>query len=131
MQTSSGWVSNSVDLDGGIGPTQTSTIPGFTLSSAATTTASSVGTASSGFLGEPFAFWLVFVILLFVAKWVSEGREGKLLGTVANVKVGGYNWVVIGISSVTFIILMKLLFNSSWVGRQSWLTGATTLFNAV
>lgn len=51
---------------------------------------------------------LVGIGLVFVIKWLS-GKGVGMVGSVANLKVGLYNWVVTGLMAITFIIVAKIV----------------------
>lgn len=51
---------------------------------------------------------LVVIGLVFVIKWLS-GKGSGLVGSVSNLKVGIYNWVVTGLMAITFIIVAKIV----------------------
>ena len=62
-------------------------------------------------LGEPFAVWLGMVGLLVLLGWFSNHDE--TLGGVspAHVKIGGYNFLAVGVTAAVFIALLKILAN--------------------
>lgn len=53
---------------------------------------------------------VVLVILgaVFVVKWLA-GKGADVIGNVANLRVGVYNWLVTGLMAITFIIVAKLV----------------------
>jgi hypothetical protein len=113
---------NGVEYFTGVGPITGGTIPRFNQAGGVASNATADPTASvpagtySGpystkqFLGEPFAVFLGMVLLLFLLKFFSE-RSG-ILGVPSHVRIGGYNFLAVGISAAIFIVLMKIIFNA-------------------
>lgn len=62
-------------------------------------------------LGQPFAVWLGMIALLGLLSWFS--MQDKTLGGAnpAHVRVGGYNFLTIGVIAAVFISLLKIVFN--------------------
>lgn len=115
---------------GGIGPIRGATIPRSGMvsrgpSSAAPSNAPSNAppAAAPGYsgpganispLGEPFAVWLGMLLLLFLLKYLTEAPHIKILGKDVNpafIRVGGYNWLTIGVCAATFTVVTKVIFN--------------------
>lgn len=65
--------------------------------------------ANRSFIGEPFAVWLGLILLLVGLRFFTQ-RSG-VLGEVAHLRIGGYNFLAIGVSSAVFIALLKVVFN--------------------
>jgi hypothetical protein len=100
--------------------------------SASSTAASTAGTAQgvyngplagTSFLGEPFAWWLGLILILFLFKFLSE--HSKLKYNPAKIEIGGYNFLAVGVTAAVFIALMKVLFTKFQI------PGATEFFNAL
>jgi hypothetical protein len=79
--------------------------------------------SSMQFGGEPFGYWLGLILILIVLKFFSESPKTSI--NPAKIEVGGYNWLTIGIISVTFISIFKVLVN------KFPLPGLTELGNAL
>jgi hypothetical protein len=97
----------------GVNPIMSQTLPSSNASSNNSPASVQSPSMSSAFFGEPIAVWLGAIILLFVLKWLSERKESGY--NPAYIKIGGYNVMAIGLSSMIFIIVMKVLFNSIYV----------------
>ena len=67
--------------------------------------------ADKTIIGEPFAVWIGMFALLAMLGWFSN--HGDTLGGAnpGYIKVGGYNFLAVGVSSVLFIALLKILSN--------------------
>ena len=52
--------------------------------------------ASQKFFGEPIAFWLGLILLLFGLKFLSERVPASGLNP-ADIKIGGYNFLAVGV----------------------------------
>ncbi len=62
-------------------------------------------------LGQPAAVWIGAVALLGVLAYFST-RDNTLGGAnPAHVRVGGYNFLTVGLISAVFFILLKAVFN--------------------
>jgi hypothetical protein len=93
-------------------------------STASTSDTAAAGAAkSSGFLGQPFTWWLILVVLLialkFVAQKLGDGEEFK------SIRVSIHNVVIIALAAIIGIGFFKVIFNR-WP-----VPGLTTFVNAV
>lgn len=107
----------------GVGPIQGGTLPGRSVGGTPTTgpkpAASGKGGAGGSvyngplsgysFLSEPFAVWLGLILVLFLFKFLSESPKTSI--NPAKIEIGGYNWLAIGVSAATFIMIFKVAFN--------------------
>lgn len=98
----------------GVGPTMASTIfAGFGNNTSAPAqaqnpiTPTSASTTTPTYGGEPAAVWITLVILLILLKILSERPESKI--NPAYIKIGGYNFLAVGLGAAVFIILMKVM----------------------
>jgi hypothetical protein len=104
----------------GVGSTMASTIfSGFGANTDAPSSAQgqvstqpNAGTASAPstpntYGGEPAAVWISLIIGLVILKFLSERKESKL--NPAYIKIGGYNFLAVGLGAAVFIVLMKVL----------------------
>lgn len=105
-------------LTAGVGPQNGATIPVFGGSNPAIQTSDNSSETTPAtpkqFFGEPFAVWLGFILLLVILKFLTEEPGYKILGADVNpahIRIGGYNWMIIGVSATTFIVIMKVIFN--------------------
>jgi hypothetical protein len=120
---------NGIDVGPGVGNIQALTIPMSTLSmkaaaSSPTQAAQYSGPlASTSFLGEPFAVWLGLVILLIALKFFSERPKSDL--NPAFIRIGGYNFLAVGVTAAVFFALLKVIFNKVPV------PGVTQFANAI
>lgn len=64
--------------------------------------------ADKRFFGEPFAFYLGFVLLLVLLRVISESPA--IPGTPSNVRVNLYNILTISITAMLGIVALKTLF---------------------
>jgi hypothetical protein len=64
-------------------------------------------TTNHTFAGEPFAVWIWLVVLLLILKFASEHKSSPL--NPADIQIGGYNVLTIGIASSVFIVLLKVI----------------------
>jgi hypothetical protein len=63
--------------------------------------------------GEPFAVWVGMLALLWLLAWFSSRPDSLGGANPAFIKVGGYNFLTIGVSSAVFIILLKVIANKT------------------
>lgn len=67
--------------------------------------------ADRSLLGEPMAVWLGMIGLLIALGWFSS-RPSTLGGAnPAYIKIGGYNFLAVGVSAAVFVVLLKVLAN--------------------
>lgn len=81
---------------------------------ASTGTGPYVGPGSSRqFAGEPFAVWVGMLALLWLLGWFA-GKPDTLGGAnPAFIKVGGYNFLAVGVTAAVFIALLKVVANKT------------------
>lgn len=101
----------------GVGPTMASTIfsgnfgsntdaSASAQSGGPTTAASASPPPAKTYGGEPAAVWITMIILLLILKFLGERKESKI--NPAYIKIGGYNFVAIGLGAAVFFILLKV-----------------------
>src|SRR5579875_1189716 len=64
--------------------------------------------SSKSYLGEPFAVWLGLILFLVGLRFFTH-RTGRL-GEVAHMRIGGYNFLAVGVSAAIFFALVKIIF---------------------
>lgn len=69
--------------------------------------------AGSQIVGEPFAVWVGMLALLWLLAWFSSRPDSLGGANPAFIKIGGYNFLTIGVSSAVFIILLKVIANKT------------------
>lgn len=121
MQGVSNGYHTGVQLFGGVGSISGSTRPAFGVAgtgNAAMVDASHPGSndpayngpyADKSFFGEPFAVWLGMILLLVGLRFFAS-RSGAI-GEAAHIRIGGYNFLAVGVTSAVFIALLKVIFN--------------------
>lgn len=62
-------------------------------------------------LGQPFAVWLGMIALLAVLSWFSMQKSTLGGADPAHVRIGGYNFLTVGVIAAVFISLLKIVFN--------------------
>lgn len=113
---------NGVGFMGGVGSIRGSTIPGNSNPGAETSGASAAANAGTysgplaarSFVGEPFAVWLGMILILVLLKFLTEHPSAKILGhnvNPAHIRIGGYNFLAIGVSASIFLVMFKVLVN--------------------
>lgn len=65
--------------------------------------------SGSGFVGQPVRFWVGLVVLWVAWKFLGEHERTSI--NPANIHLGGYDLVAVGLSWVVFWTLTKLVVN--------------------
>jgi hypothetical protein len=65
------------------------------------------------FAGEPFAVWVGMLALLWLLAWFSSRPDSLGGANPAFIKIGGYNFLAVGVTSAVFIILLKVIANKT------------------
>ncbi len=64
-------------------------------------------------LGEPFAVFVGMLTLWFLLGWFSNNPETLGGANPAFLKIGGYNFFAVGLTSVIFILALKIIANKT------------------
>lgn len=67
--------------------------------------------AGRQFLGEPFAVWLGMIGALLLLGWFANSPKTLGGANPAHIRVGGYNFLTVGIIAAIFLAMFKVLFN--------------------
>lgn len=69
--------------------------------------------AARSFVGEPFAVWVGMLALLWLLGWFASKPDTLGGANPAFIKIGGYNFLAVGVTAAVFIVLLKVIANKT------------------
>jgi hypothetical protein len=61
-------------------------------------------------IGTPLIIFVGMIVLLLIFKFISEHKDGDLLGDdVAHLHIGTYNFLAVGVNATIFLVALKVL----------------------
>lgn len=69
--------------------------------------------ADRSFVGEPFAVWVGMLALLWLLGWFASKPDTLGGANPAFLKIGGYNFLAVGVTAAVFIVMLKVIANKT------------------